>query len=145
MPIEVKHGADPSAMIYSRFGGAEGRAWRSSLERYLLSRERRELQRRSQGFQREMSDVQHFQQMQKLGIAQRHDVRRLGITEGLRQERIEDERDFRREMLHSGYEYRMTAQQREDESRLRNALYQIEQDESLSPEERQEARRRVGV
>jgi hypothetical protein len=37
----------------------------------------------------------------------------------------------------------MTAQQREDESRLRNALYQIEQDESLSPEERQEARRRV--
>jgi len=139
MAIEVKHGGDPSAQIYGRFGGAEGQAWRKALENYLRGSERRELQRRdqifrdyqmaeTQGFRRFMGDQEHAQQME-----------RLRMTEGIRgRDRDRYYRD-RRGLI----DYRLTAEQRADEGKLRQAMYLIENDETLSPEDKQEARRRI--
>jgi len=62
--------------------------------------------------------------------------------------------EFQREMTETGhlqamerqafeYDYRLTSQQRADEAKLRQAMYMIEQDETLTPKDRWEARRRI--
>ena len=139
MPIEVKHGADPSSQIYGRFAGAEGQASRKALENFLRARERQELQRRdqifrdyqmaeTQGFRRFMGDQEHAQQMQRLGLVER--------TRGRERQRHYDDR---RGLI----DYRLTAEQRADEGKLRQAMYLIQNDETLSPEEKEEARRQI--
>lgn len=150
MPIEVKHGAAPGSYLHARFGGAEGRAYRSALERYLQGRERMELQRREQGFRREMTDVGHMQSMEKIGLAgaqrrglladeHRQESRLFLANAGMRQQQIEDEQGFQQDM----YEYRFTAEQKADDAKYRSMLHQLEKSEDYSPEEKYEYRRKI--
>ena len=127
------------AELNRRFAGAEGQASRKALENFLRARERQELQRRdqifrdyqmaeTQGFRRFMGDQEHAQQMQRLGLVER--------TRGRERQRHYDDR---RGLI----DYRLTAEQRADEGKLRQAMYLIQNDETLSPEEKEEARRQI--
>lgn len=139
MAIEVKHGANPSALIYSRFAGAEGKAARGAMDKFLQASQRQQLQRRdqdfrayemaeNQGFRLYQQDREHVQQMQRLGAVQR----------GRSRDRARYQQD-RRELI----DYKFTAEQRDRQNRIRQALSTLDYDESLSPEDREEAKREL--
>jgi len=119
MAINVKHAANPSLVLQAGFGAAQAQQRADAERAGLLSKEKREAR------------------------ADEHDFR-LDMQAS--------EQDFRREMLEKRFgleagqfEFRLTAQQRADQERYQNALYEIEGDDSFSDEEKIEARRRVSA
>jgi hypothetical protein len=161
MAIEVKHGANPSAMLYARYGAADGKAWREALGQFLKSRERQQMQSREHDFRREMSDRSHQQQIDKQMLGQdfkrgilaedyRRDLTRQGLRQNfqLNQQRLAGNQ--RRQLYadeyardQAAYKYKLTAEQKADENKLRQALYAIENDPAFSDEDKMEARRRI--
>lgn len=150
MAIEVKHGAHPASTLYARFGGAEGQAWRRALEGFLRARERQAAQRQAYEYRRDLAGMAHEQDLEKMDIAfqQRamlgerqgmYDLERQRLRNLGRQQELETRLDYEKEM----YDYQLTSEQKADEAKLRQALYLIEHDESFSPEDRLEARRRI--
>lgn len=119
MPIEVKHGAAPGSYLHSRFGAAQGQAMSRGMEQFLRARERQTAQRSGQEFRRETSATEHERAIERS---------ELGHLQSL------EKREF---------EYRLSSQQIADESKYRNALYEVEGDESLSPQDKDEARDRI--
>jgi len=135
MGIDVRHGANPSVVLAAKYGAGQNAARRQAQLAGAQAAERRNAREDEQEFRREMTaGGQQFQREM------------AGEQFGRRQELMELGQDLRQE----DYEFRLTAQQRLDQEKWRNALYWAKTTDELSDEvrqggtsERQEAIRRA--
>jgi hypothetical protein len=95
-----------------------------------------------------MTGVAHQQDLEKMALTQdyrfalserqgQYDLERQRIRNIGRQQELEDRFDYEREL----YDYQLTVEQKDRESKIRQALSVIEHDETLTPEDRAESRR----
>jgi hypothetical protein len=95
-----------------------------------------------------MTGVAHQQDLEKMALTQdyrfalserqgQYDLERQRIRNIGRQQELEDRFDYEREL----YDYQLTSEQKDRESKIRQALSVIEHDETLTPEDRAESRR----
>lgn len=139
MAINVKHGANPSVVLAARYGAGQNAARRQAQVAGAQSADRRETREDQQEFQREMTEGQRGFRREMAGQGQ--DFRRE-MVEG-QAGRQRDLMEFGQGLREEDFEFRLTAQQRADQEKYQNALYEVESSDSFSEEEKGEAKRRL--
>jgi len=150
MPINVKHGANPSLVLAADFATGRELERKRLLLPALQAEEARKAREDAQANQ--AAQIAAGQQFQREMVGAGQDFQRDQTTAGQGFQREMTDVQFgnqtelirqRQEMEDAGYEFRLTAQQKSDQEKYQNALYEIEQSDAYTPEEKVEAKRRV--
>jgi hypothetical protein len=118
---------------------------RRSLERFLQISAQQGAQRRDQEFRREMDERGFYQDLEKMDRTEldRLELADRGILRDLARSRLYGRGRSTLADQKALYDYKFTAEQKDREAKIRQALSLLDHDETLTPEDRQEARREL--
>jgi len=128
MAIEVKHSGSPGATLAASYGAGQSTARIQPAMQAVQAMEARRTLEDQQAHHRDMQeDNQAF--------SKEMETTRFGHQADLM--------DLQSRLGKSDFEWRLTAQQKADQERYQNAMYEIDRSDDMDPEMRAEARRRV--
>lgn len=150
MGIDVRHGANPSRVLAAGFAAGEGAQRTKIQEQSLQAMEARKARKRQQDFQREMLEKQQMfgremtdkRQAYGLEVLDRQQIHNLNMSELQHLYGLEDI-SANHGLGRGDFAFKLTAQQKADQEKYQNSLYEIENSEDFTPEEKVEAKRRI--